>query len=48
MILQVIDQETAPREALRPEIHRRNIDLQFLASGGPEAACQTEQEMSES
>lgn len=39
MILQVIDQETAPREALRPEIHRRNIDLQFLASGGPEAAC---------
>ena len=39
MILQVIDQSTAPREELRPEIHRKNIDLQFLASGGPEAAC---------
>ena len=39
MILQVIDQSTAPRENLRPEIHRKNIDLQFLASGGPEAAC---------
>lgn len=39
MILQVIDQSTAPREMLRPEIHRKNIDLQFLASGGPEAAC---------
>ena len=39
MILQVIDQETAPRDTLRPEIHRKNIDLQFLASGGPEAAC---------
>ena len=32
MILQVIDQSTAPRETLRPEIHRKNIDLQFLAS----------------
>ena len=38
MILQVIDQKTAPRELLRPEIHRRNIDVQFLASGGPEEA----------
>ncbi len=38
MILQVIDMKTAPRETLRPEIHRKNIDLQFLASGGPEAA----------
>ncbi|MGI5989949.1 MAG: YhcH/YjgK/YiaL family protein [Lachnospiraceae bacterium] len=38
MILQVIDQSTAPRETLRPEIHRKNIDVQFLAAGGPEAA----------
>lgn len=38
MILQVIDQKTAPREQLRPEIHRRNIDVQMLAAGGPEYA----------
>ncbi len=38
MILQVIDQHTAPRKALRPEIHRKNIDVQFLAAGGPERA----------
>lgn len=38
MILQVIDQSTAPRETLRPEIHRKNIDVQFLAAGGPEEA----------
>ncbi len=38
MILQVIDMMTAKREELRPEIHRVNIDLQFLASGGPEEA----------
>lgn len=38
MVLQVIDQNTAPRESLRPEIHRRNIDVQFLAAGGPEEA----------
>lgn len=36
MILQVLDLETAPREGLRPECHRRYIDVQFLASGGPE------------
>lgn len=36
MILQVIDQNTAPRAALRPEVHRRYIDVQFLAAGGPE------------
>lgn len=36
MILQVIDQNTAPREALRPEVHRKYIDVQFLAAGGPE------------
>ncbi|MCI8661178.1 MAG: YhcH/YjgK/YiaL family protein [Lachnospiraceae bacterium] len=38
MILQVLDLSTAPRETLRPEIHRKNIDVQFLASGGPERA----------
>ena len=38
MILQVLDLNTAPRETLRPEIHRKNIDVQFLAAGGPERA----------
>ncbi len=38
MVLQVLDQTTAPRETLRPEIHRKNIDVQFLAAGGPEEA----------
>ena len=38
MILQVLDLATAPRESLRPEIHRKNIDVQFLAAGGPEQA----------
>ncbi len=38
MILQVIDQDTAPREQIRPEIHRKYIDVQFLAAGGPESA----------
>ena len=38
MILQVLDLSTAPRETLRPEIHRKNIDVQFLAAGGPEKA----------
>ena len=37
-ILQVLDLATAPRETLRPEIHRKNIDVQFLAAGGPEEA----------
>ena len=36
MILQVIDQSTGPRENLRPECHRKYIDVQFLAVGGPE------------
>ena len=36
MILQVIDQSTGPRENLRPECHRKYIDVQFLAAGGPE------------
>jgi YhcH/YjgK/YiaL family protein len=39
MILQVLDLETAPRESLRPEIHRKYIDVQFLAAGGPEDAA---------
>lgn len=38
MILQVIDQDTAPKDQIRPEIHRKYIDVQFLAAGGPEAA----------
>lgn len=38
VILQVLDQTTAPRQTLRPEIHRKNIDVQFLAAGGPERA----------
>ena len=38
VILQVLDLNTAPRETLRPEIHRKNIDFQFLAAGGPEDA----------
>lgn len=38
MVLQVLDLATAPRKELRPEIHRTNIDVQFLASGGPELA----------
>lgn len=38
MVLQVLDLTTAPRETLRPEIHRKNIDVQFLAFGGPELA----------
>lgn len=36
MILQVIDQSTRPREVLRPEVHRKYVDVQFLAAGGPE------------
>ena len=36
MILQVLDQTTGPREGLRPEVHRKYIDVQFLAAGGPE------------
>ena len=37
MILQVIDQSTGPRENLRPECHRKYIDVQFLAAGRPRA-----------
>lgn len=38
LVLQVLDLTTAPRETLRPEIHRRAVDVQFLAAGGPEDA----------
>lgn len=38
-ILQVLDLETARRESLRPEIHRKYIDVQLLAVGGPENAA---------
>lgn len=36
MILQVLDVTTKPRAEIRPECHRRYIDVQFLAAGGPE------------
>lgn len=36
MILQVLDLTTAPRGVLRPECHRKYVDVQFLAAGGPE------------
>lgn len=39
MILQVLDLETKSRDMLRPEIHRKFIDVQFLCSGGPENAA---------
>lgn len=39
MILQVLDIETSSRGNLRPEIHRKFIDVQFLCSGGPENAA---------
>lgn len=39
MILQVLDLETKRRTELLPEIHRKFIDVQFLASGGPENAA---------
>ena len=38
VILQVMDLETKPREAAKPEIHRKYIDVQFLVCGGPEKA----------
>lgn len=37
MILQVLDLTTAPRNTLRPEVHRVYIDVHFLASEGSEA-----------
>ncbi len=36
MILQVLDLTTSPRDTLRPECHRKYIDVQFLASGQSE------------
>lgn len=38
VIMQVLDLNTSDRESLRPEIHKKIIDVQFLASGGPEGA----------
>lgn len=38
VVLQVLDLQTSPREALRGEVHRINIDVQLLAAGGPEQA----------
>ena len=38
-ILQVLDLQTSERSNLRPEIHRKYIDVQFLADGGPEEAA---------
>ncbi|MEG1406816.1 MAG: YhcH/YjgK/YiaL family protein [Ruthenibacterium sp.] len=38
VILQVLALNTAPQDTLRPEIHRANVDVQFLAAGGPERA----------
>lgn len=38
VILQVLSLETKPREELRPEIHRKNIDIQFLANDSVELA----------
>ena len=38
-ILQVLDLQTNDRNNLRPEIHRKYIDVQFLAYGGPEEAA---------
>ena len=35
VILQVLDLTTSPREALRPEIHRKNIDIRHLPAAGP-------------
>ena len=39
VILQVMDLETKSREAAKPEIHRKYIDVQFLVAGGPEMAA---------
>lgn len=33
LILQVIDTETSMRDEKRPEVHRKYIDVQFLAKG---------------
>ncbi len=37
MIMQVLDVMTKPRREIKPESHRKYIDVQFLAAGGPEA-----------
>ena len=33
MILQVLDQTTKERADLRPEVHRKYVDVQYLAAG---------------
>lgn len=38
IILQVMDLNTKPWEDVKPEIHRKYIDVQFCVSGGPEKA----------
>ena len=38
MRLQVMDMETKPRGEARPEVHRKFVDVQFLAAGANEAA----------
>ena len=32
-VVQVLDLHTQPPDALRPEVHRQNVDVQFLVSG---------------
>lgn len=32
-VVQVLDLHTQPKDQLRPEVHRQNIDVQFLVSG---------------
>lgn len=32
-VVQVLDLHTQPKNDLRPEVHRKNIDVQFLISG---------------
>ncbi len=39
MILQVIDAQTGAREIMRPEVHRKYIDVQFLAKGEEQIGC---------
>ncbi|OJT39918.1 YhcH/YjgK/YiaL family protein [Serratia plymuthica] len=32
-VVQVLDLHTQPSDELRPEVHRKNVDVQFLVSG---------------
>jgi YhcH/YjgK/YiaL family protein len=38
-IVQVIDLTTQPAEAIKPEVHRKKIDIQFLHSGIEKIGC---------